>query len=197
LVDPLRPGHETNYHPGETNLRMADVVVINKIDSANAADINTVRANIEKTNPNAVVIEAASPIDVDEPHKIRDKRVLVIEDGPTLTHGGMSFGAGYVAAKKFGAKEIISAKPYAVGSIQETYEKYPHLSTILPAMGYGEQQIKDLEETVNRIDCDTVISGTPIDITRVIKTNKPIIRVRYKLQEIGRPTLEDVLKRFE
>ncbi|HQE04706.1 MAG TPA: cyclic 2,3-diphosphoglycerate synthase [Tepidanaerobacteraceae bacterium] len=196
LVDPLRPGHELLYHPGETNLKLADLIIINKIDSANAADINTVRENIEKVNPKAQVIEAASPISVEEPEMVKGKRVLVIEDGPTLTHGEMGFGAGFVAAKKFGAGTIVDAKPFAVGSIKETYEKYPHLNTILPAMGYGKEQIKELEQTINSIDCDLVLSGTPIDITRVVKTNKPVIRVKYELQEIGQPDLKSVLAGF-
>lgn len=196
LVDPLRPGHELLYHPGETNLKLADLIIINKIDSANAADINTVRENIEKVNPKAQVIEAASPISVEEPEMVKGKRVLVIEDGPTLTHGEMGFGAGFVAAKKFGAGTIVDAKPFAVGSIKETYEKYLHLNTILPAMGYGKEQIKELEQTINSIDCDLVLSGTPIDITRVIKTNKPVIRVKYELQEIGQPDLKSVLAGF-
>ncbi|HHW01608.1 MAG TPA: GTPase [Thermoanaerobacterales bacterium] len=197
VVDPHRPGHELNYHPGETNLRMAHIVIINKIDTANIDDINKVRENIENVNPEAIVIEAASPIFVAEPEKICGKRVLVIEDGPTLTHGGMTFGAGYMAAKKFGAREIVDARPYATGSIKDTYKKYAHLSTVLPAMGYGEKQMQELEETINRIDCDIVVSGTPIDLTRVIKPNKPIVRVRYSLQEIGLPTLADVLKNLE
>lgn len=197
LADPLRAGHEISYHPGETNFRMADVIVINKIDSANAADVQKIRENIEKANPKAVVIEAASPITVENPEMIRDRRVLVIEDGPTLTHGGMGFGAGYVAARKFGAREIIDARVYAVGSIEETYRRYSHLEKILPAMGYGENQMRELEETVNRIDCDVIVSGTPIDITRVIKPNKPVVRVRYELQEIGKPDLYDVLKKFK
>ncbi len=196
LADPLRAGHELQFHPGEANLRMADVVIINKIDTANADDINTVRENIEKANPEAVVIEAASPVFVKEQEQIYKKRVLIIEDGPTLTHGGMSFGAGYVAAKKYGAKEIVDAKPSAVGSIAETYKKNPHISNVLPAMGYSEKQIKELEQTINQIDCDLIISGTPIDITRVLKTDKPIIRVEYYLQEIGTPNLEDVLQKF-
>ena len=196
LADPLRPGHEVLYHPGETNLKMADVIIINKIDSANPADINIVRQNIEKVNPTAQVIEAASPISVKQPDMIKGKRVLIIEDGPTLTHGGMGFGAAFVAAKKFGAAAIVDAKPYAVGSIKETYEKYPHLDKILPAMGYGKEQMKELEETINRIDCDVVLSGTPIDITRVIKPNKPIIRIKYELQEIGQPDLKSVLAKF-
>lgn len=197
LADPLRPDHELSYHPGETNFRMADVIVINKIDSANAADVQKIRENIEKANPKAVVIEAASPITVENPEMIRDRRVLVIEDGPTLTHGGMGFGAGYVAARKFGAREIIDARVFAVGSIEETYRRYSHLEKILPAMGYGEKQMRELEETVNRIDCDVVVSGTPIDITRVIRPNKPVVRVKYDLQEIGKPDLYDVLKKFK
>lgn len=197
LVDPLRPGHEISYHPGETNLKMADVVIINKIDSANASDVNIVRENIEKVNSTAIIIEAASPISVEEPDKIKNKRVLVIEDGPTLTHGGMSYGAGSVAAKKFGAKEMVDAKPHAIGSIKETYDKFSNLSTVLPAMGYGDKQVKELEETISNTDFDTIISGTPIDITRVIKTDKPVARVIYTLQEIGSPTLEDVLKEFK
>ncbi|MCK9444050.1 MAG: cyclic 2,3-diphosphoglycerate synthase [Tissierellaceae bacterium] len=197
LVDPLRPGHELKFHPGETNLKMADVIVINKIDSANKADVDTVRDSIEKANPNAVVIEAASPIAVENPESIKNKRVLIIEDGPTLTHGGMKYGAGTVAARKYGAGEIIDPRPHAVGSIKETYEKYSHLSDILPAMGYGDTQVKELEETINKIDCDLIISGTPIDIRRVISTDKPIERVEYYLQEIGDPTLEDVLSKFK
>lgn len=197
LVDPLRPGHEINYHPGEVNLRMADVVIINKIDSANMQDINIVRKNIEKVNSEAVIIEAASPISVDDPSMIKDKKALVIEDGPTLTHGGMSYGAGLVAARKFGVKQIVNPKPFAIGSIKGTYNKYPHIDSILPAMGYGSSQMEELENTINNIDCDVVISGTPIDITRIIKTKKPIIRVRYNLQEIGKPDLYDVLKQFK
>ena len=197
LADPLRPGHEMLYHPGETNIRMADVIIINKIDSANAADVNTVRENIEKANPNAVVIEAASPINVEQPEEVKGKRVLIIEDGPTLTHGGMGFGAGFVAARKFGAGDIIDAKPFAIGSIKQTYEKFPHLNKVLPAMGYGKEQMKELEQTINNINCDVVLSGTPIDITRVIKPNKPVIRVGYELQEIGQPDLKTVLKKFQ
>ncbi len=197
LADPLRPGHEMCYHPGETNIKMADVVIINKIDSANAADVNTVRENIEKANPNAVVIEAASPINVEQPEMVKGKRVLIIEDGPTLTHGGMGFGAGFVAARKFGAGDVVDAKPFAIGSIKQTYEKFPHLNKVLPAMGYGKQQMQELEQTINTIDCDMVLSGTPIDITRVIKPNKPVIRVRYELQEIGQPDLKTVLKKFQ
>lgn len=196
LVDPLRPGQEITYHPGETNLKMADIIVINKIDSADKNDIDLVRENIGKYNKNATIIEAASPISVENGDDIKGKRVLVIEDGPTLTHGGMKYGAGMVAAKKYGAKEIINAKPYAVGSIKETYEKYDHIEDILPAMGYGDNQVKELEEIVKSIDCDVIISGTPIDIKRVIDTDKKIVRVGYSLQEIGDPNLTQVLKDF-
>ncbi|NJE54157.1 cyclic 2,3-diphosphoglycerate synthase [Thermococcus sp. 21S9] len=196
VVDPHRPGHELKYHPGETNFRAADVIIINKIDTANRDDIQTVRENIEKINPNATVIEAASPIFVDNPELIKGKRVLVVEDGPTLTHGGMKYGAGYVAAKKFGAKEIIDPRPYAVGSIVETYKKYPHLDLILPAMGYGKKQIKELEETINRADADVVIMGTPVDLRRFMNLNKPAVRVKYELEEIGQPKLKDVLENW-
>ncbi|KYO65365.1 hypothetical protein ATZ99_15990 [Thermovenabulum gondwanense] len=197
LVDPHRPGHEMKYHPGETNLRMADVLVINKIDTASPEGIDAVRKSIEAVNPKAMVVEAASPIFVEDPEKIKGKRVLVIEDGPTLTHGEMTYGAGYVAAKKYGASEIVDPRKYSVGSIKDTYEKYKHLSLILPAMGYGEEQMRELQETINNCDCDTVIIGTPIDLTRIIKINKPAVRVKYRLQEIGEPTLEQILKRFE
>ncbi len=196
VTDPHRPGHELKYHPGETNFRAADVIVINKIDTANRDDTQKIRESIEKVNPNAIVIEAASPIFVDKPELIKGKRVLVVEDGPTLTHGGMRYGAGYVAAKKFGAKEIIDPRPYAVGSIIETYKKYPHLDVILPAMGYGKKQIKELEETINRADADVVIMGTPVDLRRFMKLNKPAVRVKYELEEIGYPKLKDVLKEF-
>jgi len=196
VADPHRPGHELKYHPGETNFRSADVIIINKVETAYPENVQKVRENIEKVNPNAIVIEAASPIFVDKPELIKDKRVLVVEDGPTLTHGGMKYGAGYVAAKKFGAKEIIDPRPYAVGSIVETYRKYPHLDVILPAMGYGKKQIKELEETINRADADVVVIGTPIDLRRILNINKPAVRVRYELEEIGQPKLYDILKDF-
>ena len=196
VVDPHRPGHETTYYPGMTNLLLADVIVINKEETADLEGIETVRKNIEKWNPGAIVIDASSPIFVDDPEKIKGKRVLVVEDGPTLTHGEMSYGAGYVAAKKFGASEIIDPRPFAVGSIVETYRKYTHIGSILPAMGYGEKQIKELEETINGSDAELVIIGTPIDLGRVTKLNKPYVRVRYELQEIGKPDLEDVLSEF-
>ena len=194
VADPHRPGHELRYYPGETNVRLADVFVINKVDTANPDDVVTVRDNLYSLNPEAVVIEGASPLFVDDPDAIRGKRVLVVEDGPTLTHGEMAYGAGFVAARRFGAGEIVDPRPYAVGSIKATYEKYPSTGTILPAMGYGDEMMRDLEETINKADVDLVISGTPIDLTRVIKINKPIQRVRYELQEIGEPTLETVLK---
>jgi len=197
VADPHRPGHEVSYHPGETNARSADVFVINKVDTADAENVIKVRENLRLLNPKATVIEAASPLFVDDPDAIRGKRVLVIEDGPTLTHGEMAYGAGYVAARRFGAAEIVDPRPFAVNSIAATYQKYPKTGPILPAMGYGEAQTRDLEATINASDVDMVIIGTPIDLTRIIKINKPAQRVRYELQEIGQPTLEDVLmKKF-
>ena len=193
VTDPHRAGHEMTYYPGEANLRMADVVVINKIDTANLDKINLLRENIHILAPNAVVVDAASPLTVDHPEFIRGKRVLVVEDGPTLTHGEMRYGAGVVAAQKFGAKEIINPRPYAVGTIKDTYTKYPEIGTLLPAMGYGKKQIQELEDTINAVDCDIVIIGTPIDLSRIIKINKKSIRVKYDLQEIGRPNLDEIL----
>jgi predicted GTPase len=194
VADPHRPGHEMGYHPGETNVRAADVFVINKVDTADPENVIKVRQNLRMLNPDAIVIEAASPLFVDDPSAIRGKRVLVIEDGPTLTHGEMAYGAGFVAARRFGASEIVDPRPFAVKSIAATYEKYPKTGPILPAMGYGEAQTRDLEATINRADVDLVIIGTPIDLNRIIKINKPAQRVRYELQEIGQPTLEDILK---
>ena len=194
VVDPHRPDHEITYHPGETNLRLADVVIINKIETADQDKIERVRKNIRTHAPSAIVIEAASPIVVNEFETIRGKDVLVIEDGPTLTHGGMPYGAGSIAAKKYGAKNMVNPRPYAIGSIKSIYDNYPHLGSILPAMGYGESQVHELEETINNTPCDIILVGTPIDITRVVKIKKPTLRVRYELQEIGHPTLEDVLK---
>jgi predicted GTPase len=197
VADPHRPGHEMRYYPGETNVRMADVFVINKVDTADPDDVITVRNNLFHLNPEAMVIEGASPLFVDNPEAIRGKRVLVVEDGPTLTHGEMAYGAGFVAARRFGAGEIVDPRPFAVDSIKATYEKYPDTGTILPAMGYGDQMMRDLEKTIEKADVDVVISGTPIDLTRVIKINKPIQRVRYELQEIGEPTLKSILlKKF-
>ncbi len=195
VADPHRPGHEKSYHPGETNVKLADVFVINKVDTADPAKVIEVRNTLHELNPNAVVIEGASPLFVDDPEAIRGKRVLVVEDGPTLTHGEMAYGAGWVAAKRFGAGEIVDPRPFAVGSIHDTYVKYPNTGAILPAMGYGDQMVKDLEETINNADVDLVVSATPIDLTRIIKVNKPMQRVRYELQEIGKPDLEDVLKK--
>jgi len=196
VVDPHRAGHEVSYFPGMTNLIMADVIVINKEETATLEGIEKVRANIEKWNPNATVIDAASPLFVKNPSIIRGKRCLVIEDGPTLTHGEMTYGAGFIAAKKFGASEIIDPRPYAVGSIVNTYKKYTHLDKILPAMGYGKKQIKELEESINKSDAEVVVIGTPIDLTKIIDIKKPSIRVTYELQEIGKPDLEEVLSDF-
>ncbi len=193
VVDPHRPGHELAYHPGEANLRMANVVVINKVDTANYDNVLTVMENVQSVNPQAAVILAASPIFVENPAAIRGKRVLVIEDGPTLTHGEMAYGAGVVAANRFGAAEIIDPRPFAVRSIAATYEKYPNTGKVLPAMGYGDEQMRDLEETINRSDADLVIAATPIDLRRVISVRLPLERVRYELQPIGVPTLKDLL----
>lgn len=196
VVDPHRPGHELAYYPGEVTLRIADVVVINKIDSADFANIQTVRQNIEKANPGAVVIDAASPLTVTNPEAIRGKRVLVIEDGPTLTHGEMSIGAGVVAARRFSAAEIIDPREYAVGKLADTYREYPNIGKLLPAMGYGDEQIRDLSATIDKVDCDSVVIATPIDLGRVIKITKPHTRVEYSLQEIGTPDMEEVLEKF-
>ncbi len=196
VVDPHRAGHELAYYPGEVNLRLADVVVINKIDTARPEDIQLVRENIAKVNPKAIVIDGASPIRVDNPSLIRGKRVLVVEDGPTLTHGEMKIGAGVVAARKFGAAEEVDPRPFTVGKLSETFEIYPNIGKLLPAMGYGEQQLKDLETTINNADCDSVIIATPIDLNRIIKITKPNTRVYYDLQEIGAPDLTSVLVDF-
>jgi len=196
VVDPHRPGHEISYYPGEITLRLADVVVINKMDSADPASIQTVRENIYKVNPDAIVVDGASPIKVDDPSIIKGKRVLVIEDGPTLTHGEMKIGAGVIAARKFGAKELVDPRPYTVGRLSETFKIYPNIGTLLPAMGYGEVQLKDMETTINNTDCDSVVIATPIDLNRIIKINKPNTRVYYDLQEIGNPNLEEVVDDF-
>jgi predicted GTPase len=193
VVDPHRPGHEVTYHPGEANLRLADVVVINKIDTADAAAIAEVRRNVQAVAPQAIVVDAASPITVGDPTAIRGRCVLVLEDGPTLTHGEMAYGAGVVAAQRFGAAEIIDPRPYAVGSILATYEKYPTTGMVLPAMGYDEAQMKELEQTINATPCDLVIIGTPIDLGKLLHIKHPHQRVRYDLQEIGRPTLAEIL----
>ena len=196
VTDPLRPGHELRYYPGETNLRMADVVIINKEGSAKLEDIEKVRENTLKLNDKATVIDAVSPISVEDSSIIRGKKVLAVEDGPTLTHGEMKFGAAVVAAKKFGAAEIVDPRPFLEGTLKETFEIYPEIGTVLPAMGYGSAQMKDLETTINNTDCDVVIIGTPIDLRKLININKPAVRVTYDLQEVGRPNLEDVLQRF-
>jgi len=193
VVDPHRPGHEIAYHPGEANVRMADVIVINKVDTASAEGVLEVRSNVAQLNPTATVIEAASPIFVDDAAAIRGKRVLVVEDGPTLTHGEMAYGAGWVAARRFGAAEIVDPRPYAVGSIAQTYAKYPTTGSVLPAMGYGEAQVRELEQTINNAQADLVLIGTPIDLGRLLDLNKPSQRIRYELQEIGQPTLKEVL----
>lgn len=199
VVDPHRAGHEMNYYPGRTNIHLADVVVINKIDSANLEGINAVRENVLKLNPAAKIVEAASPISLENPNDIKlisGKKVLVVEDGPTLTHGEMKYGAGTIAAQKFDAAEVIDPRPYAVKSIKDTYDKYPGIGILLPAMGYGDKQMRDLEATINKIPCDAVIIGTPIDLRRVIKINKPAVRINYDLQEIGRPDLTQILTDF-
>jgi len=194
VVDPHRPGHEQLYHPGETNVRNSDIIVINKVDTAKFDDIMAVRANIEKLNPNADVVEAASPISVQDRFSIKNKRVLVVEDGPTLTHGGMIYGAGIVAAKRFGAKEIIDPRPFAVGTLKNTFKNYSYINNLIPAMGYGKQQMKDLEQTINNSDADVVVAGTPIDLSKIINVNKPVVRAKYDLQCIGQPDLHELIK---
>jgi predicted GTPase len=196
VVDPHRPGHELTYYPGEVTLRLADVVIINKIETAGPEGIQTVRESIAKVNPKAVVVDGASPIKVDNPAVIKGKKVLVIEDGPTLTHGEMKIGAGTVAAQKYGAAELVDPRPFTVGKLSTTFQIYPNIGTLLPAMGYGEQQLKDLEETINNTVCDSVVIGTPIDLNRIIKINKPNTRVYYDLQEIGDPNLDTILDEF-
>jgi predicted GTPase len=194
VADPHRPGHELSYHPGEANLRAADVVVINKIDTADLLPITQVRENVRSVNPRAIIVEAASPIFVDDPDTICGRKVLVVEDGPTLTHGEMAYGAGFVAARRFGAEEIVDPRPYAVGSILETYAKYPTTGPVLPAMGYSDKQIGELQATINATPCDLVIIATPIDLGRLLRIFRPVQRVRYELQVIGRPTLEEILQ---
>jgi predicted GTPase len=194
VADPLRPGHELRYHPGEANLRMADVVVINKVDSAEAHNVEQVLENVEAVNPMARVIFAKSPPVLDYGPDLLGRRVLVVDDGPTLTHGDMPFGAGLVAARNAGAAAIVDPRPYAVGSIEETLERWPQLTNVLPAMGYGDQQLEELEETINAVDCDIVVTGTPIDLGRLISSRHPIRHVRYELEEVGQPTLVDVLE---
>jgi predicted GTPase len=194
VVDPHRADHTAAYHPGEANVRMAHVVVVNKMDTASEAEIQRTLAVVQQLNPGARVVRATSPIMADQPEAIRGKRVLVIEDGPTLTHGGMSFGAGWVAARRFGAAEIVDPRPYAVGSIRDTFARYPTTGTVLPAMGYGHEQVRELAETINRSPAEVVIVGTPIDLRRLVSVEKPVVRIRYELEEVGRPRLEDVLR---
>jgi predicted GTPase len=197
VADPFRPGHEITYHPGETNIRMADVVVINKVDTADGEAVETVRRNVRTVRPQAVIIDAASPLTVEGGgRRVQGKKVLVVEDGPTVTHGGMKFGAGFLAAREFGASEIIDPRPYAVGSIKETYAKYPHMGAILPAMGYSDRQCDELEAVINAAPVDLVLTGTPIDLGRAVKVKKPVVRVRYDLQEIGKPDLLTVMEKF-
>ncbi len=196
IADPHRAGNELSYYPGEVNLRMADVVIINKVDTADAKNVEKVKKNIKMVNPKAKVLEANSPVTVDKPELIKEKRVLVIEDGPTLTHGNMPYGAGAVIAKKLGAREMVDPRPYAVGSIKETYQKYAHLGAILPALGYGEKQIAELKETIDHTPCDTVLIGTPIDLRRVMTINKPTVRAKYELEVLGPVTLEGILEEF-
>lgn len=196
VVDPHRPGHELSYYPGEVSLRVADVAIINKVDSAKAEDIQTVKDNIKKVNPNAQIIQANSKISVDDPDLIKGKRVLVVEDGPTLTHGDMKIGAGTVAAQRLGAAELVDPRPYTVGKLSETFDIYPEIGALLPAMGYSEQQLKDLEATINNTECDAVIIGTPIDLSRIIEINKPYTRVHYELDEIDSPNLSEILEEF-
>jgi predicted GTPase len=196
VADPHRAGNELTYYPGESNLRMANVVIINKVDTADPQKVKQVRENIRAVNPNATVLEAASPITADNSEAVRGKRVLVIEDGPTVTHGGMPYGAGVVFAKKFGAAELVDPKPFAVGSIKEAYRKYTHLGAVLPALGYGEKQVAELKETIDRTPCDVVVIGTPIDLRRVIAINKPTVRVKYELKVLGPVSLEQILDEF-
>lgn len=196
MLDPHRAGHELTYFPGEVNLLRADVFIINKLDTADAAKTEMVRQSIHKFNPRAIVIDSAMPVSLEAPSEIRGKRVLVVEDGPTLTHGGMSFGAGVIAARKYGASELVDPRPFAVGSIRKTFDAYPHMREVLPAMGYGQHQIRELEETIQKVNCDLVVVATPVDIRRVITIKQPTCRVSYDIEEIGKPTLRDVLRDF-
>jgi len=196
VADPHRAGHEITYHPGEANLRMANVVIINKVDTADPKNVSLVKENIRKVNPNAVILEASSPITADKPELIKGRRALVIEDGPTLTHGNMPYGAATILAKQLGASEIVDPRPYAVGSIKEAYEEYPHLGAVLPALGYGEKQIEELKETISRTPCDVVVIGTPVDLRRVMEINKPTVRVKYELKVLGPLSLEQILENF-
>jgi predicted GTPase len=196
VVDPHRPGHELKFYPGETNFRMADVILVNKLDSAKSDGVKTVFENIKRVNPKAALIKSESKISISDPKLIKGRKVLVIEDGPTVTHGDMAYGAGYLAAKKFKAKSIIDPRPFAVGTIKKTLDKFPHLENVLPAMGYGNKQMKDLEKTIDKSDCEVVIVGTPIDLAKLLEVKKETVRVNYDIEEIGKPTLDDVLRKF-
>ena len=194
VFDPHRAGHETNYHPGETNMLMADIAVINKVDSASSENIDKVRQTIVSHNPKATIVLAESELIAEDPDRIKGQRVLVIEDGPTLTHGEMAYGAGVIAARRFGAAELVDPRPYLVGTLKEVFAKYPNIGTLLPAMGYSQKQIKDLEETINCTDCDLVVSATPIDLLQLVSINKPTVRIRYEYKDNGQPTLADIIK---
>jgi predicted GTPase len=196
VVDPFRAGDEMTYHPGETNVRLADVVLVNKVDTAPRSGIELLKDNIKTLNPKAVVLDAASPTSVDKPELVNNKAVVVIEDGPTLTHGGMSFGAGIVAAKKYHAKEIVDPKPYAVGSIKESYAKYPQMGNLIPALGYGKKQIKELEASINNTPADSIVMATPVDLRKFTKLNKPAAKIEYELEERSGPSLENILKKY-
>ena len=196
IADPLRAGHELAYYPGESNFRMADVIVINKVDTARKEEVEKVEKNAKLVNQKAIIVKATSPLLIDKPELIRGKRVLCVEDGPTVTHGEMPLGAGGFAVKKYDIKEIVDPRPWAVGSIKETFKKYPHLGPVLPAMGYGEKQMKELEETINACDCDAVVIGTPTDLRRYLRLNKPAVRVKYEIEEVSKPDLEEILKNF-
>ena len=196
VADPLRPGHEMKYHPGEVNARVADVLIINKMNSAKPEDVKTVEDNLKKLNPDATIIKSNSVVTVENADELKGKKVIVVEDGPTLTHGGMSYGAGYVAAKNSGA-EIINPKPYLVGSMKEIFEEFPQITEIVPAMGYDEQQLKDLETTLNNAECDYIVDGSPINLKKLVNVNKPVVRVTYDIEEIGDPTIKSILDEFE
>jgi len=196
VADPHRAGNELSYYPGETNVRMADVIVINQVDSAPPEGVQQVRENVRQLNPTATIVEAASTIHVDEPSLIKGKSVLVVEDGPTITHGQMREAVGAIAAHQYGASELVNPKPYAVGSIKRTYEKYPHIGFVLPAMGYGAKQVRELEQTIEETPCDSVVLGTPIDLRRIMKVGKPAARVRYEMREVTKPGLEELLSKF-
>jgi predicted GTPase len=196
VVDPLRPGHELAYHPGEANVRMADVVVVNKVDSADTEAVAEVVANVLSVNPDAQIVKAASPVTLEEGPPIAGARVLVVEDGPTITHGEMPYGAGTVAARQAGTTNLVDPRPYAVGSIAETFERYPGIGTVLPAMGYGDEQLAELEQTINATECDVVVTGTPMNLARLIRIEHPVRHATYALADHGRPTLADVLHPF-